>query len=234
MKYVLPLLAISLLGCGEPTAQSYFRAQFNNNVIENQINKFPYWDEIQTKEVDMALKSYLKEPYAQKKFPKEAEMVFRLIDQGGLLGVATEAHEKWEVLEYLKKGYSLEDISNGKAHKENRSSAHAVARYKELRFYQFWYTQLFGSNPPAMRTFLFVHPALKIFIEDIYKTETTTKIMEKLTRELKEYESVARAEKSSKDDVLRCIEFFERTGYNYGAERSLFLNRGLTFFEEIK
>lgn len=213
--------------------QSDFRAKFDNEAIRNQINEFTYWDEIQTKEVDAAFEAYLKGPGTQGKFSKEAATIFQLIQQGGLLGVTIEAHEKWEVLEYLKNGYLLEDINSGKAREEYKPVAHAVARYKELRLYQFWYAKLFGSNPPAMRAFLFVHPALKIFIEDIYATETTIEVMDLFVRELREYEGIARTEKSSGVDVIRCIKFFERGGYDYGAQRSLFLNRGLIFFEKI-
>jgi len=196
--------------------------------------EFEYWGEIQTEEVDRAFEAYLNGSYIQKIAPKERAAIFQIIEQSGLLGVAVEAHEKWEVLEYLKMGYSLEDIGNGKAYKEYKPRAHAAARYKELKLYQFWYTKLFGGNPPAMKAFLFVNPFLKIILEDVYKVKTTTKVMDYFVRELKEYENIVRGEESSEEDIIKCIRFFEQIGYDYGDQRAFFLNQGLTFLEEIR
>lgn len=234
MQCAALLLAISLFGCGEPKERSYFRAQLNDAIVEGHIHDFAYWREIQSKEVDIAFETYQKGPHIQKRFAQEASTIFQLIGRGGLLGVAAEAHEKWEVLEYLKGGYSLEDIGNGKAYAEYKPHAHAIARYKELRLYQFWYALLFGDKPPAMKAFLFVHPVLKIIVEDIYQVETTTEVMDGLMRELRAYEGIARTERSSKEDISRCIRFFEGTGYDYGAQRSLFLDRGLIFLEKVR
>lgn len=217
----------------EPNVQSYFRAKLNDTIIENHINTFVYWHEVQSKEVDAAFEAYQKGHYIQKRFPEEARTIFQLIERGGLLGVAAEAHEKWEVLEYLKRGYSLEDIGSGRAYEAYKLHAHAVARYKELRLYQFWYAKMLGSESPAMRAFLFAHPVLKILVEDVYHVVITIEVIDGLICELREYEGIARAESSSHDEIEKCIKFFERTGYDYGIQRSLFLNRGQVFFEVI-
>ncbi|MEK7560625.1 MAG: hypothetical protein AAB539_01570 [Patescibacteria group bacterium] len=221
-----------LLCCETPKTRSYFRTKLNDKVIADRIHAFAYWNEVQSQEVDIAFERYQKGPYIQKRFPKEAAIIFQLIEQDRFLGIAAEAHEKWEVLEYLKNGYSLEDISSGKAYEEYKPHAHAVARYKELRLYQWWHTQLFGGDPPAMRAFLFTHPVLKILVEDVYSVEISTEIVDGLIRELREYESIVRAEKCSRDDIEKAMSFFERTGYDYGTQRGLFLNRGLMLLEK--
>ena len=104
MEFAALLFAISLFGSGEPEERSYFRARLNDAIIKEHIHAFVYWNEIQSKEVDIAFETYQKGPDIQKRFGREASTIFQLIRQGGLLGVAAEAHEKWEVLEYLKKG----------------------------------------------------------------------------------------------------------------------------------
>lgn len=223
----------SLLGCGECKNQSYFRAKFNNKKVENHIKNFEYWGEIQSQEVDVAFETYQKGPYIQKRFPDEAALIFKVIERGGLLGVAAEAHEKWEVLEYIRRGYSTEEIGNGKAYEEYKPAAHAEARFRELRLYQFWYKQVFNEKPPAMRAFLFVHPVLKIIVEDIYKVEVDDKLMRYLLDELEKYKDVVGSENCSKEDVGNCIKFFETTGFSYGDERDLFLRRGLHFADKF-
>lgn len=232
------LLLIPVLAYGQDiqtvqTGKSYFRASFNNEKIEKNIHKFPYWDEIQSREMDVAFEAYLTGPFARENFPEEAAMIFRFIEQGNLMGVVIEAHEKWEVLEYIKRGYSVEDISNGKAYAEYKPRAHTEARFKESRLYQFWYKQLFRGDPPAMRAFLFVHPVLHMFIRDIYGIEVTTEIMRHLIGEFGKHESIVRSEECSRKDIEKAMAFFEKTGYNYGNQKGLFLKRGLVFLREI-
>lgn len=210
-----------------------FRAKFNNETVEKKIQDFQYWDEIQSEEVDLAFEAYQRGSYVQGRFPKEAAIIFGLIDRGGLLGVVVEAHEKWEVLEYLKKGYSIEDIGNGKAYEEYKPQAHAVARFKELRFYQFWYKHLFKDKPPAMKAFLFVHPVLKMIVQDVYKVEIDTKLMDRLVNELQIYKDTFDSEECSEKDLERCLIFFEKTGYDYGDQRGLFLSRASDFLNKF-
>lgn len=235
---LLGAVLIFLLGVykEEGEKESYFRTKFNNEVFEKCIHEFKYWSEIQSEEVDIAFEAYLQGPSAQKIAPLECAMIFKLIEQGGVLGVAAEAHEKWEVLEYLKKGYSLEDIRNGDAHKQYKSVAHAEARFKEYRLYQFLYKNLLGENPPAMRAFLFVHPFIKIFLEDIYNvkvSEVTIAIMDRLVSEHGKYEHIMRGENCSREDIEKCIRFFEEVGFDYGNDRNLFLQCGMKFLQSI-
>ena len=212
--------------------RSYFRTKFQNATIESHIYDFPYWNEIQSQEVDMAFTAYFTGSYLGDE--KETALILDLIDRGGFLGVVAEAHEKWEVLEYLKKGYSLEEIGNGKAYKEYKPTAHTEARFKELRLCQFWYKQLFNEDPPAMKAFLFVDPLLQIVVWDIYKMEIDEKIMKMLVvDELEKYKDVISSENCSKEDVENCIKFFEKTGYDYGDGRDLFLKRGLEFLDKF-
>lgn len=213
--------------------KSFFRAKFNDDTIENRIQDFEYWNEIQSQEVDAAFEAYQKGAYIQRRFPDEAALIFRFIDRGSLLGVAVEAHEKWEVLEYIRKGYSMEEIGDGRAYEEYKPIAHTEARFKELMLYQFWYEQLFNERPPTMKAFLFVHPLLKIIAEDIYKVEVDTQLMKMLINELEKYESVMKSEKCSKEDIEKCIRLFDRTGYDYGDQKDLFLKRGLDFLNEF-
>lgn len=211
--------------------KSHFRTKFHNKTIENCIHDFEYWHEIQSQEVDMAFESYFTGSHLGGE--KETALILELIDRGGFLGVVAEAHEKWEVLEYLRKDYSLEEIGSGKAYKEYKPTAHTEARFKEIRLYQFWYKQLFDEDPPAMIAFLFVHPMLKIIAQDIYHVEIDAELMDMLVHELDKYEGVIRSENCSREDVENCIKFFEKTGYDYGDQKNLFLKRGLDFLDEF-
>ena len=213
---------------------SYFRTAFNNEIIENCISEFEYWGEIQSQEVDIAFEAYQKGHYIQAKFPEESALIFKLIEQGGLLGAAAEVHEKWEVLEYLKNSFSLEDIDNGKAYKVYKPRAHAEARFKELRLYQFLYGRLCRGRVPAMRAFLYVHPVLKIIVQDIYKADVSAELLSRLLSELGEHANAVISEKIFAKDIKSCIKFFEKGGYIYGEQRSLFLERGLTFVTKLK
>jgi hypothetical protein len=57
--------------------------------------------------------------------------------------------------------------------------------------------------------------------------------MNVIMSEFLHYEDIMRSEQCLKEDIMKCIRFFELTGYDYEAERNLFLKRGLTFLEKI-
>lgn len=201
----------------------YFRTKLDKT-LEKYLSQFEYWDEIQTKEVDLAFEAYLTGSYIPKIAPREVEKIFELIGQGGILGVAVEAHEKWEVLEYLKKGYMLEQIRDGTAHKAHKKagaefkdvSAHAEARFKEHKLYQFCYEKLFKEQPPALMAFLLVCPHQEIFIfDDIDIEEHLNYYMDRFMHEYGKHEVSVRAEKCSERDLEKALMFFEKNGYKY-------------------
>lgn len=206
-----------------------FRTKLDKT-LEEHISQFEYLKEIQPSEVDTAFEAYLRGPYVTGLAPDEAGMVFKLIEKGGLLGLEAEAHEKWEVLEYLKKDYSLEDISNGKAHKEYRKYAHAEARFKEHSLHQFLYNKQFGKKAPPMHAFLLVTPLLEIFLEGVYKSEVTNDHLEYFIGEFGKHKDSILSEKCSKTDLENALKFFEKNGYEY-KNREKMLRRAEDFIK---
>lgn len=192
----------------------HFRTKLDKT-LEEHLSQFEHWNEIQSEEVDLAFEVYLRGHYISNKAPKEVSMVFKLIEKGGLLGVETEAHEKWEALEYLKKEYSLEDISNGKAHKEYKPFAHTEARFKEFKLHQFLYENQFGKKSPPMYAFLLVSPFLEIFGEEVHGVEIRDEHLEYLIGEFGKYKDSIMSEKCSKKDLKNALKFFEKNGYLY-------------------
>ena len=166
------ILILGLVGCGNSLTQDEFVSEFGNDV-NIVFSDFEYWDEIQTSEVGEALHVYINESFARESRSVKVDEILKIIEAGGLLGISVEAHERWEVLAFLNNGYTLGNIGTEKTYREFRAQAHAVARYKELRFYQFLYEYLFNDFPPAMKACLAVSPVLKIFVEDLYRICTT-------------------------------------------------------------
>ncbi len=200
-----------------------FRTKLNKT-LEEHLSQFEYWDEIQTKKVDLAFEAYLTGSYIPKLAPRDVEKVFELIGQGGILGVAVEAHEKWECLEYLKEGYSIAQIGDGTAHKAHHSNGewfdvhpHAEARFKEHKLYQFLYKKLFKEKPPALVSFLLVTPYSEIFnFENIDIEKNLNYYMNHFMHEYGKHEETVMAEKCSEKDLEKALMFFEKScGYEY-------------------
>jgi len=191
-----------------------FRTKLDKT-LEKQLSQFEYLKEIQSLELDVAFEKYLRGPYMRGLGLGESDMVFSLINKGGLLGFAVEAHEKWEVLEYLKKSYSLEDISDGKAHKEHKPYAHAEARFKEYSIYRFLYEKQFNKKSPPIYAFLLVTPSIEIFGEGVHKVDLTVDHLEYLIKEYGKHKDSILSEKCSKQDLKNAMKFFEKNGYEY-------------------
>lgn len=155
---------------------------------------------------------FLREP------PRDVEKVFELIRQGGILGAATEAHEKWECLEYLRAGCTIEQIRDGTAHKAHRVdgkwkdediSPHAEARFKEHKLYQFLYEKLFKEQPPALVAFLLVIPYLEIFnFDNIDVEKHLNYYMDNYMHEYGRHEDAVRSEKCSEKDLEKAMMVF--------------------------
>lgn len=219
--------------------KKYFRTKLDKT-LEEQLSQFEYWDEIQPLEVDVAFESYLCSSYISNKTPKEVGMVFKLIEKGGLLGLAVEAHEKWEVLEFLRKKYTLEQIRDGTAHKAHRVnnkwkdedvSPHAEARFKEYSLYRFLYDAQFGKKSPPLYAFLLVTPHIEIFGEEVHNVDVTIEHLDYLIGEFGKYKSSIISEKCSKKDLKNSMKFFEKNGYTYN-NRNKMLKRAENFIRK--
>lgn len=196
-------------------AKKHFRTKLKDKTLEKCISQFECLEEINSEEVDLAFETYLRGPYITKLAKNEVERVFELMKDGKLLGVAVEAHEKWEVLEYLKKGYTLEEISNGVAHENYRPYAHAEARFKEYSLYKFLYQKQFLKDSPPMHAYLLVCPLWELFIEECYKMEIKPEHLDYMLGEFGHHEKPIRSEKCSKEDLENALKFFEKNGYEY-------------------
>lgn len=216
--------------------KKYFRTKLDKT-LEKCIGQFEYWDEIQPLKVDMAFEAYLCNSYISQIAPIEVKTIFRLMEQGGILGMAMECHEKWECLEYLKKRYTLKQIRNGKSHKAYKKagadfknvSAHAEARFKEYSFYQFLYQKQLDKKSPPKYAFLLVTPFLEIFGE-AYKIEMTVEHLEYLVNEFGKHKDSIMSEKCSKKDLKNALKFFEKNGYEY-KDKSKMLRRAEDFIK---
>lgn len=204
--------------------KKYFRTKLDKT-LEKCINQFEYWEEIQTEDVDRAFEAYLTGSYIPEIAPRDVEKVFELIRQGGILGIAVEAHEKWECLEYLRKGWTIEQIGDGTAHKAHRVDGkwkdedvgpHAEARFKEHKLYQFCYEKMFKEQPPALMAFLLVSPHFEIFnFDNIDIEKHLNYYMDHFMHEYGKHEESVRAEKCSERDLEKALVFFEKSSYQY-------------------
>lgn len=216
--------------------KKYFRTKLDKT-LEEHLSQFEYWDEIQPLEVDLAFEAYLCNSYISQIAPTEVKTIFGLMEQGGILGLAVECHEKWECLEYLKKNYTLEQIRDGTVHKAHKKagaefkdvSAHAKARFKEYSLYQFLYQKQLDKKSPPKYAFLLVTPFLEIFGE-AYKIEMTVEHLDYLINEFGKHKDSIMSEKCSEKDLENALKFFEKNGYQY-KDKSKILERAKEFLE---
>lgn len=142
--------------------------------------------------------------YAKESVPEQADIIEQMLEDHSIHALGIIAHEKFEVVKYLKAGYTKEDIGNGKAHEEYYDEAHDKATVMQFRLYEHA-SKCVGGIPSL--ALILCSPTIEI----IYGTHEKGGDIDQSTC----FSKLIKDQKITSDDIEKAISFFEKGGYTY-------------------
>lgn len=167
--------------------------------------------------------SYLRdlvERYVAEVLTNPVENIFMnsILARDDIIGRKVAFHESIEVLEYLKRGFSEEEITTGIARIASYPEAHSEALFREHELCQYLARELFGFELPLI-TFVLVEPVIDLSLQ--FSTEYA--IRPNISLEVVTWKDVEllnenpkyQLEKPRIEQVMEALNFYERMGYTY-------------------